>query len=167
MAKDIEQLDAPAEEIQEEQAEPALDPVVEELKSAKDQLLRLAAEFDNYKKRSQKEREEAWLNAKAELFKAFLPVMDNFSRAAEAEANSVEDYKKGVDMIFAQFAGVFADSGAAAFGKPGEPFDPVIHNAVVHIKDESLGANVIAAVYSKGWRVKDRVIREAMVGVAN
>ena len=156
-----------AEEVLEEK-EPVLDPVVEELKAAKEQLLRLAAEFNNYKNRCQREREEAWLNAKAELFKEFLPVMDNFERAAAgAEASSAEDYKKGVDMIFAQFCGVFASGGAEAFGEPGEAFDPMIHNAVMHMEDEKLGANVISAVYSKGWRVKDKVIREAMVGVAN
>jgi len=160
--KNIEQVEEPQEEITAE-----LDPVVEELKAAKDQLLRLAAEFDNFKKRSQREREEAWLNAKAELFKAFLPVMDNFTRAAEAEATTIEDYKKGIDMILEQFAGVFAANEVAAFGEVGEAFDPNCHNAVMHIEDEKLGKNVIAAVYSKGYRVKDKVIRDAMVGVAN
>ena len=160
---EVDQVLAPEEEEQ----EPALDPVVEQLKAANERLLRLAAEFDNYKKRSLREREEAWLNAKAELFKAFLPVMDNFSRAAEAEATSVEDYKKGVDMIFAQFAGVFTSNEVEAFGEPGDPFDPALHHAVMHVEDESLGENTVAAVYSKGYRLKDKVIREAMVGVAN
>jgi len=157
----------PTEELPEEQPEPVLDPVVEELKATKDQLLRLAAEFDNYKKRTQRDREEAWQNAKAELFKAFLPVMDNFERAAEAEATTIEDYKKGMEMIFAQFAGVFEQNEVAAFGEVGEEFDPNCHNAVMHIKDEKLGANVIAAVYTKGYRMKEKVIRDAMVSVAN
>jgi len=167
MSKD--QVNALAEEILEEQEEQeaVLDPVVEELKATKDQLLRLAAEFDNFKKRSQREREEAWLNAKAELFKAFLPVMDNFTRATAAEATSVDDYKKGMDMILAQFAGVFEQNEVVAFGEAGEEFDPNCHNAVMHIEDEKLGANVIAAVYTKGYRMKDKVIRDAMVGVAN
>ena len=160
MTKDKEQA---VEELQEDAA---LDPVVEELKATKDQLLRLAAEFDNFKKRTQRDREEAWLNAKAELFKAFLPVMDNFERAACADG-SLEDLKKGVEMIFAQFCGVFEQNEVAAFGEPGEPFDPTCHNAVMHIEDESLGKNVIAAVYTKGYRLKDKVIRDAMVGVAN
>ena len=154
-----------AEDVQEQAA---LDPVVEELKAAKEQLQRLAAEFDNFKKRSQREREEAWLNTKAELFKAFLPVMDNFERAAGAQADSVEDYKKGIDMIFAQFAGVFQAQGVEAYGEPGEPFNPMIHNAVTHMEDENLeGENVIAAVFSKGYRIGDKIIREAMVGVVN
>ena len=160
MTKDKEQA---VEEVQEE---PVLDPVVEELKAAKDQLLRLAAEFDNFKKRSQREREEAWLNAKAELFKAFLPVMDNFERAACADS-SAEDFRRGVEMIFAQFCGVFEQNEVAAFGEAGEEFDPNCHNAVMHMEDEKLGANVIAAVYTKGYRMKEKVIRDAMVGVAN
>jgi len=158
-----EQLD----EMLEEQAEPAFDPVVEELKATKDQLLRLAAEFDNFKKRSQREREEIRQNVKSETFKAFLPVMDNFERAACAEASSVEDYKKGIEMIFSQFCDVFSSNEVQAFGEPGETFDPECHHAVVHVEDEKLGQNVIAAVYSKGWRMKDKVIRDAMVGVAN
>ena len=93
--------------------------------------------------------------------------MDNFERAASADAESVEDYKKGIDMIFAQFAGVFTQSEAEAFGAVGDTFDPAIHNAVMHIEDEALGKNVVAAVYSKGYRLKDKLIREAMVGVAN
>jgi len=163
-----EKVNELAEEILEEQeeAEVVLDPMVEELKATKDQLLRLAAEFDNFKKRSQREREEAWLNAKAELFKAFLPVMDNFERAAEADPTA-EDYKKGIEMIFAQFCGVFEANEVAAFGEAGEEFDPNCHNAVMHVEDEELGKNVITAVYTKGYRMKEKVIRDAMVGVAN
>jgi len=163
--KDKAKANLPEEELQQEEV--ILDPVVEELKSAKDQLLRLAAEFDNFKKRSQREKEESFLNAKASVLKAFLPVLDNFERAVEAEANTVEDYKKGVEMIFGQFAGVFASEGAESYGEAGEAFDPTIHNAVTHVENPDLGENVIAEVYTKGCRMKDRVIREAVVGVAN
>jgi len=151
---------------EDQQEELALDPVVEELKVKNDQLLRLAAEFDNFKKRSTREREEVWATAQAELFKMLLPVMDNFERAASADGE-LDDYRKGIDMIFAQFAGVFASNEVIAFGEVGECFDPNCHQAVMHIKDENLGANAIAAVYSKGYRARDKVIREAMVGVAN
>ena len=144
----------------------ALDPVVEELKSVKDQLLRLAAEFDNFKKRSQREREEVFLNAKASVLKAFLPVLDNFERAVAADAAG-EDYRKGVEMIYAQFSGAFAAEGAQSYGEAGEAFDPTIHNAVTHTENPDLGENVIAEVYTKGCRLKDRIIREAVVGVAN
>jgi len=163
--KDKAKPDLPEEEIVQEE-EVMLDPVVEELKSAKDQLLRLAAEFDNFKKRSQREREEIFLNAKAAVLKAFLPVLDNFERAAAADSSG-EEYSKGVEMILAQFAGVFTSEGAESYGAAGEPFDPAIHNAVTHTENPDLGENVIAEVYTRGCRMKDRIIREAVVGVAN
>ena len=159
---------------QEEQAEEVfLDPVVEELKAAKDQLLRLAADFDNFRKRSQREKEETYLNAKVKLLGAFLPVMDNFERATCGEppaadaAVSLEDYKRGVEMIFAQLADVFAAEGAQCFGAAGEPFDPNLHNAVMHVENPELGESVIADVFSKGWKVGEKLIREATVTVAN
>ena len=160
----------PEQEQREEQAEQAeeviLDPVVEELKATKDQLLRLAADFDNFRKRSQREREEAFRGARCKLLGAFLPVMDNFERAAMADA-SAEEYRKGIEMIFAQLADVFAAEGAEAFGEPGEPFDPTAHNAVLHIENPELGESVITEVFSKGWKVGEKLIREATVVVAN
>ena len=165
MPKEKVKADIPEEEL--EQAEEViLDPVVEELKASKDQLLRLAAEFDNFKKRSQREREELFQGAKASVLKAFLPVLDNFERAVAADTSG-EDYSKGVEMIFAQFAGVFTSEGAESYGEPGETFDPTIHNAVTHTENPDLGENVIAEVYTRGCRLKDRIIREAVVGVAN
>lgn len=156
------------------QGEAVLDPVVEELKAVKDQLLRLAAEFDNFKKRSQREREESFLNTKAAVLKAFLPVLDNFERAcgeqvpaASADASGFDDYKKGMEMIYAQLAGVFTEQGAEIFGEAGDTFDPNCHNAVTHCENPDLGENVIAEVYTKGCRLKDKIIREAVVGVAN
>ena len=149
------------EKIELPEEEPALDPLVEELKLKNDQLLRLAAEFDNFKKRSARERDEVWVNARADLFKTLLPVMDNFERAM----TDIDD--KGVEMIFAQFCDVFASNDVVAFGEVGDEFDPMCHNAVMHIEDDKLGKNVIAAAYTKGYRLKDKVIREAMVSVAN
>ncbi|MDR2687605.1 MAG: nucleotide exchange factor GrpE [Oscillospiraceae bacterium] len=167
--KDKTKPDLPEEELPQEEA-PALDPVVEELKSAKDQLLRLAAEFDNFKKRSQREREDAYLNAKAAVLKAFLPVLDNFERAMLESAEGdcpPQAYRKGVEMILAQFAGAFEAQGASSYGEAGEPFDPTVHSAVTHTENPGLGENVIAEVYTRGYRMKDRIIREAVVGVAN
>ena len=163
--KDKAKPDLPEEEIAQEE-EVILDPAAEELKAVKDQLLRLAAEFDNFKKRSQKEKDESFLNAKASVLKAFLPVLDNFERAAAIDASS-EEYKKGVEMILAQLAGVFTAQGASSYGEAGEPFDPTVHNAVTHTEHPDLGENVIAEVYTRGCRMKDRIIREAVVGVAN
>ena len=165
MAKDKVKPDLPEEETAQEE-EVILDPVVEELKSAKDQLLRLAAEFDNFKKRSQKEKDEIFLNAKASILKAFLPVLDNFERAVSADAAG-EEYQKGVEMILEQFAGVFRAQGAESYGEAGEAFDPTIHNAVTHTENPDLGENVVAEVYTRGCRCKERIIREAVVGVAN
>jgi len=171
LAKDKPKPDLPEEEIPQEEA--VLDPAMEklkalneELKSTKDQLLRLAAEFDNFKKRSQREKDELFLNAKASVLKAFLPVLDNFERACAIDSSG-EEYTRGVEMIFAQFAGVFTAEGAETYGAPGEPFDPTIHNAVMHSENPDLGENVIAEVYTRGCRLKDKIIREAVVGVAN
>jgi len=164
LAKEKQKIDLPEEEPAQEEV--ILDPVVEELKSARDQLLRLAAEFDNFKKRSQKEKDESFLNAKAAVLKSFLPVLDNFERAIAADSSG-EDYSKGVEMIFAQFAGVFTSEGAESYGEAGEPFDPNIHHAVMHTENPELPENVITEVYTRGCRLKDRIIREAVVGVAN
>ncbi|MCL2494688.1 MAG: nucleotide exchange factor GrpE [Oscillospiraceae bacterium] len=167
--KDKKKPDTPEEELPQEE-EVILDPLVEELKSKNDQLLRLAAEFDNFRKRSQKEKDEAFLNAKASVLKAFLPVLDNFERAMLESAEgdcSPQAYRKGVEMILAQLAGVFTAQGAETYGEAGEPFDPTIHNAVTHCENPELGENVIAEVYTRGCRMKERVIREAVVGVAN
>lgn len=137
--------------------EAAPDPVVEELKAAKDQLLRLAAEFDNFRRRSAKERDEISSRAKCETVKAFLPVMDNFERAIEALQDD------GVRMIFEQFAGVFAALGVTSFGEAGEAFDPALHHAVAHIEDPEREQSVIAEVYSRGYRVDGKLLREAVV----
>ena len=144
--------------LQEERAEgAAADPVVEELAAAKDQLLRLAAEFDNFRKRSLKEREEISLRAKCELLKALLPVMDNFERAITALRD------EGVQMIHKQFMDLMAAQGAESFGAAGDIFDPELHHAVAHKEDPDQEVNVIDEVYGKGYRVGDRVIREAVV----
>ena len=137
--------------------EAAIDPVVQELKAAKDQLLRLAAEFDNFRKRSVKERDEISIRAKCETLKAFLPVLDNFDRAMEA----IQD--DGVRMIYEQFAGVLASLGAAPFGAAGEAFDPALHHAVAHMEDPEQERSVISEVYGKGYLVDGKLIREAVV----
>jgi molecular chaperone GrpE len=145
--------------LQEEQQQepPAPDPVAEELQATKDQLLRLAAEFDNFRKRCAKEREETALRAKCETLAAFLPVLDNFERAAAA----LQD--EGVQMICRQFAELMAAQGARPFGAAGDAFDPALHHAVAHKDDPEQKAHVVDEVYSKGFRVGDRVIREAVV----
>lgn len=137
------------------------------LDETKDQLLRMAAEYDNFRKRSQKEKDALYTDCKATVIKSLLPVVDNFDRVfANPDAN-YEDFKKGVEMTFKQFNDVFKSLNVEAFGEVGEEFDPNIHNAVMHTEDETLGENIITTVLAKGYKLGDKIIRPAMVAVAN
>lgn len=138
-----------------------------QLKEANDKFLRTLAEYDNYRKRSQKEKEQAYNDSKASVLSELLPVMDNFDRAASNKDASEEDYKKGIDMIFNQFNDIFKKMGVEPFGEKGEQFDPNIHNAVMHIDDENEEDNVIVDVFTKGYKLGERVLRPAIVKVAN
>ena len=131
-----------------------------------DAYLRLAAEYDNFRKRSQKERDGLYTDAKAETIGKFLPVYDNLARALEQETSD-NAYKKGVEMTMAELQKIMAGMGVKEFGEKGDTFDPQMHNAVMHIEDESLGENVIADVFQKGFAVGEKVVRFAMVRVAN
>lgn len=138
-----------------------------ELDAAKEAHMRTLAEYDNFRKRSIKEKEAIAGDSKAMALTELLPVLDNFERAAmnaEADFNS---YKKGVEMTFGSFMDVLKKLGVEQFGEPGEQFDPNIHNAVMHCDDDSLEENVITDVFSKGYKLGDRVLRHAMVKVAN
>ena len=177
---------APEEEILEEQsepvqeAEPQADAAVEEPEGApeetgpsaeealipKEQFLRLAAEYDNYRKRTAREKENLWTEAKADTVQAFLPVYDNLERALKQDTAD-EAYKKGVEMIMAQLKEVFAKLGVTEIEAQGQPFDPNLHNAVMHIEDENLGENTVAQVFQAGFMLGEKVIRFAMVQVAN
>ena len=131
-----------------------------------DSYLRLAAEYDNYRKRSQKEKDELYTVIKAETVGKFLPVYDNLERAL-AQETADEAYKKGVEMTMNQLVKVMEGLGVTSFGEIGEAFDPARHNAVMHVEQEGLGENVIAEVFQKGFLVGEKVIRFAMVKVAN
>ena len=131
-----------------------------------DSYLRLAAEYDNFRKRSQKEKDGAYANGKADTVSKFLPVYDNLARALAQETADAA-YKKGVEMTMAELEKILKSLGVEAFGEVGEPFDPNLHNAVMHLEDESLGENVLAQVFQRGFKLGDRVIRFAMVQVAN
>ena len=132
----------------------------------KDQFLRLAAEYDNYRKRTAKEKENLWTEAKADTVQAFLPVYDNLDRAMKQETAD-EAYKKGVEMTMNQLKEVFAKLGVTEIEAEGKPFDPNLHNAVMHIEDENLGENTVAQVFQAGFMLGEKVIRFAMVQVAN
>ncbi len=138
-----------------------------EFDAYKEQHLRVLAEYDNFRKRTQAEKTAIYNNAVSDTVQAILPIADNIERALGQENASAEDMRKGVEMIEAQIKTSFEKLGVKAAGEPGEPFDPNLHNAVAHIEDETLGENVIAAVYQKGYLLGDRVVRHAMVQVAN
>ena len=168
--------EAAAKEAAEEPAEAeagAPDPLMDELEALKDQAarqeekyLRLAAEYDNFRKRTAKEKEAIWNDAKADAALAFLPVYDNLERALKQETAD-EAYKKGVEMTMTQLKEVLAKLGIEEIPALGEPFDPNLHNAVMHVEDEGAGENIIVDVFQTGFRSGDKVVRFAMVKVAN
>ena len=131
-----------------------------------DSYLRLAAEYDNYRKRSQKEKYNLYTEIRSETVEKFLPVYDNLERALAQETQDAA-FKKGVEMTMNQLVSVMEKLGVESFGAAGDHFDPQLHNAVMHIEDESLGENVIAEVFQKGFKVGEKVVRFAMVKVAN
>ena len=148
-------------------AESETEKLQKELAASKEAHIRTLEEYDNYRKRSTKEKQAAYGDAKADCIKELLPMMDNFERAIAAEATDVEGFKKGVEMIFKNFGDVLSKLGVEAFGEKGEKFDPNIHNGVMHIEDEELPENSVAEVFSKGYKLGDRILRPAMVKVAN
>lgn len=159
-----------AEDTPEESAADERDGIIESLNEklldANDKLLRTMAEYDNFRKRSVKEKEAIYSDSKSDIIGKLLPVIDNFERAASAESD-LETYKKGIEMTVKQLLDVLASMGVEAFGEKGEEFDPNFHNGVMHVDDEELGENVISEVYMKGYKAGDRVIRPATVIVAN
>lgn len=151
----------------EEITETAEETLQKALDEKNEQFLRLCAEYDNFRKRSQKEKQDIYSSSQADIIKELLPVLDNFDRAASNKDSNFEDYKKGIDLIFNQFYEILKKIGVESFGERGEDFDPNIHNAVMTVEDGELGENQIAAVFSKGYKLGDRIIREAVVQVAN
>lgn len=138
-----------------------------ELEEKSDQLLRIAAEYDNFRKRSQREKDALYADCKASVVKELLPVADNFDRIFANPDIEFEDFKKGVEMTFKEFEKFLKSLNVESFGEEGEQFDPNFHNAVMHSEDENLGENVITSVFAKGYKVGDKVVRPAMVAVAN
>jgi len=158
------------EETEEQQQKPAekteLEKLQDEVAAVNDKHLRLMAEYDNFRKRSQRERDAIYPEATASAAAAFLAVADNFERALAAECADAE-YKKGTELVFQSLKDAFAKLNIQAFGEAGEKFDPNCHNAVMHVDDESIEAETVVEVFQKGYRLGDRIIRYAMVKVAN
>lgn len=137
----------------------------EELDNTKDRLLRLTAEYDNYRKRTTKEKEGIYSDAYVDVLKEIVPILDNLERAIAADG-SIEDLKKGIEMTIKGCKDSFAKLGVEEIDASGE-FDPNLHNAVMHIEDENLDKNVVAEVFQKGYKKDDKIIRHTMVKVAN
>ena len=154
--------ESPKEAAQESELEAAQKALAKE----HDQYLRLAAEYDNFRKRSRKERDALYTDIRAETVAKFLPIYDNLERAL-ANETADEAYKKGVELIMTEFRKIMGGLGVEEFGEAGESFDPNAHNAVMHVENEELGENVIAQVFQKGFRIGEKVIRHAVVQVAN
>ena len=171
--KEKEMKETPVEETPEpvvENAEapevPEVNPWEEKYKAEHDSHLRLAAEFDNFRKRTVKEKEASYGNGKADAVAKMLPVYDNLERALNQPTED-EAYKKGVEMTMNQLVSIFNGLGVEIFGEVGETFDPNIHNAVMHTEDDSAAENTITQVFQKGFKLGEKIVRFAMVQVAN
>ena len=140
---------------------------VKQLESVKDQYTRLGAEYENYRKRTTKEKDNIYQDAKADTIKAFLDVYDNLERAVATGGDEDSPHKKGLEMIFQQYKTILEKLGATEIQAKGQEFNPETMNAVMHIDDESLGENVVAQVFQAGFMLGDKVIRYAIVQVAN
>ena len=140
---------------------------VKQLDSVKDQFTRLTAEYDNYRKRTTKEKDNIYQDAKADTIKAFLDVYDNLERAVATEGGEDSPHKKGLEMIFNQYKTILEKLGVTEIQAKGQEFNPETMNAVMHIDDDSLGENTVAQVFQAGFMLGDKVIRYAIVQVAN
>ncbi len=170
---------APQEEAKEEKEETVetftvtraqmeqMENLAQQLSSLNDQHLRLMAEYDNYRKRTTREKETVYQDAKTDTIAKFLEVYDNLERAVAQEGDEDNVHKKGMEMIFHQLQAVLEKLGVTVLDPMGQPFDPERHNAVMHVEDETLGENVVSQVYQKGFLMGDKVIRFATVVVAN
>ena len=167
----------PAEEVAEEVAEETVTETAEpeasevnlweeKYNAEHDSYLRLAADYDNYRKRTLKEKDAAYGHGKADAVEKLLPVYDNLERALNQPTQD-EAYKKGVEMTMTQLVGILTGLGVEIFGNVGDIFDPNLHNAVMHTDNESLGENTISQVFQKGFKLGDKIVRFAMVQVAN
>ena len=171
MAKKKQEQELPAEEAAEQAPEetaeaPQVDPWEEKYNQEHDAYLRLAADYDNFRKRSIKEKDQSYGNGKADAVEKLLPVYDNLERALNQETAD-EAYKKGVEMTMTQLVSIFTSLGVEIFGNVGDVFDPNLHNAVMHTEEEGVSENTITQVFQKGFKLGEKIVRFAMVQVAN
>ena len=166
--EELEQTPETTEETQQEAVEETVEtnPFEEKYNAEHDSLLRLAAEYDNFRKRTIKEKEASYGNGKADAVAKLLPVYDNLERALNQPTEDAA-YKKGVELTMNELVKIFTALGVEIFGNVGDAFDPNLHNAVMHIDDESMEENTISQVFQKGFKIGEKVVRFAMVQVAN
>lgn len=168
-SKDIKKEDKknPKENLEEQSKCESCEKLEKELKETKELLLRTAAEYDNFRKRSEKEKDAIYADASALAVKNILPIADSLDLALKSSENQSEDYKKGLKLLKNQFDGALKNLKVEAFGDVGEDFDPNIHNAIAHKDSEEEKQNFISLVYQKGYKMGEKIIRHAMVEVTN
>ena len=181
--KEKEKKTAPLEEVTEEAVEetveettpevteevtetPEVNPWEEKYNAEHDSYLRLAADYDNFRKRTVKEKEASYGNGKADTLAKLLPIYDNLERAMNQPTEDAA-YKKGVEMTMNELVKIFTGLGVEIYGEAGQEFDPNIHNAVMHTEDENVAENTITQVFQKGFKLGEKIVRFAMVQVAN
>ena len=156
----------PVEETSAEAAQQQVNPWEEKYNAEHDSYLRLAADYDNFRKRTAKEKEQLYGNGKADAVEKLLPVYDNLERALNQPTEDAA-YNKGVEMTMTQLVTILNSLGVEIFGEAGDAFDPNIHNAVMHTEDDSAAENTITQVFQKGFKLGEKIVRFAMVQVAN
>ncbi len=152
--------------VEETPEEPQVNPFEEKYNAERDAHLRLAAEYDNFRKRTAKEKEASYTLGRCDAIEKLLPVYDNLDRALQQDTQDAA-FKKGVEMTMTELTKILTGLGVEVFGAAGETFDPNLHNAVMHLDDEAYEENTIVQVFQKGFKLGDKVIRFAMVQVAN
>ena len=161
---EAEKVEGPA--VQEPEKAPEVNPFEEKYNAEHDSYLRLAADYDNYRKRTAKEKEQSYSNGKADTVLKLLPIYDNLERAMNQDTEDAA-YKKGVEMTMTELVKIFTGLGVEIFGEAGEHFDPSLHNAVMHTEDDRVGESTITQVFQKGFKLGEKIVRFAMVQVAN
>ena len=168
--KEKEIKETPVEETVETTEEavetPEVDPWEEKYNAEHDSYLRLAADYDNFRKRTIKEKEQSYGNGKADAIEKLLPVYDNLERALNQPTEDAA-YKKGVELTMTQLVGILSGMGVEIFGNVGDVFDPNLHNAIMHTEEEETPENTITQVFQKGFKMGEKIVRFAMVQVAN
>ncbi len=161
-----EQTPEEAAQQAEEQPVPEKNPWEEKYNAEHDSYLRLAADYDNYRKRTLKEKEQSYTNGKSDAVAKLLPVYDNLERALRQDTQDAA-FKKGVEMTMNELVKIFTGLGVEIYGKPGDLFDPNLHNAVMHTEEEDVTESTVTQVFQKGFKIGDKIVRYAMVQVAN